>query len=86
MSEMLQIPYEMVQDEDRVWCASAQLAPGVAAYGDGATQEEASASLREGLLGLIAEVGAPVPIPAGGARPFLEIEIGGIWGFRWPPR
>ena len=49
----------MEQDEDGVWCASAQLRPGVGAVGDGATQEEALADLREALALLIEEVGAP---------------------------
>jgi predicted RNase H-like HicB family nuclease len=49
----------MEQDEDGVWCASAQLRPGVGAVGDGATPEEALADLREALALLIEEVGAP---------------------------
>ena len=53
------MPYVVEQDEDGVWCASAQLRPGVGATGDGATQEEAIADLRAGLELLIEEVGIP---------------------------
>jgi predicted RNase H-like HicB family nuclease len=42
-----------------VWCASAQLKPGVGAVGDGATPEEAIADLRGAVTLLIEEVGAP---------------------------
>jgi hypothetical protein len=47
------------QDEDGVWCASAQLRPGVRAVGDGPTAEAAVADLRDGLEALLAEVGPP---------------------------
>jgi predicted RNase H-like HicB family nuclease len=53
------VPYTIEQDEDGVWCASAQLRPGVGAVGDGATREAARDDLREALLALIAEVGVP---------------------------
>jgi predicted RNase H-like HicB family nuclease len=53
------VPYTIEQDEDGVWCASAQLRPGVGAVGDGATREAARDDLREALLALIAEVGIP---------------------------
>ena len=56
---MIHLPYTMEQDEDGVWCASAQLRPGVGAVGDGATPDEALADLREALALLIEEVGAP---------------------------
>ena len=59
MSRVIHLPYTMEQDEDGVWCASAQLRPGVGAVGDGVTQEEALADLREALALLIEEVGAP---------------------------
>ncbi len=59
MRRVIHLPYTMEQDEDGVWCASAQLRPGVGAVGDGATQEEALADLREALALLIEEVGAP---------------------------
>jgi predicted RNase H-like HicB family nuclease len=52
-------PYTLEQDEDGVWCASAQLRPGVGAVGDGATREAALDDLREALQALIAEVGIP---------------------------
>ena len=59
MRRVIHLPYTMEQDEDGVWCASAQLRPGVGAVGDGATPEEALADLREALALLIEEVGAP---------------------------
>ncbi|HUZ24683.1 MAG TPA: hypothetical protein VMV07_13065 [Streptosporangiaceae bacterium] len=59
MSRVIHVPYSLEQDEDGVWCASAQLRPGVGAVGDGATPEEAVADLRDALTALIEEVGAP---------------------------
>ncbi len=59
VSRTLHLPYIVEQDEDGVWCASAQLRPGVGAVGDGETQEAAIADLREALAVLIAETGAP---------------------------
>jgi predicted RNase H-like HicB family nuclease len=59
MSRVVHVPYTVEQDEEDVWCASAQLKPGVGAVGDGATAEEAIADLREALTVLIEEVGAP---------------------------
>jgi predicted RNase H-like HicB family nuclease len=59
MSRVVHVPYTLEQDEDGVWCASAQLRPGVGAVGDGTTPEEAIADLREALTVLIEEVGAP---------------------------
>jgi predicted RNase H-like HicB family nuclease len=59
MSRVVHVPYPVEQDEDGVWCASAQLRPGVGAVGDGATPEEAIAARREALTVLIEEVGAP---------------------------
>ena len=44
------------QDEDGVWCAHAQLRPGVGANGEGDTPEAAVADLREALEGLITTV------------------------------
>ena len=51
--------YTAEQDEDGIWCAHAQLRPGVGANGEGDTREAAIADLREALEGLIAEFGAP---------------------------
>jgi predicted RNase H-like HicB family nuclease len=59
MSRVIHLPYSVEQDEDGIWCASAQLRLGVGAVGDGATAEEAIADLREALATLIKEVGAP---------------------------
>jgi predicted RNase H-like HicB family nuclease len=51
--------YTVEQDEDGIWCAHAQLRPGVGANGEGDTAEAAVADLREALEGLLAEFGAP---------------------------
>jgi predicted RNase H-like HicB family nuclease len=59
MSRVVHVPYTLEQDEDGVWCASAQLRPGVGAVGDGATADEAIADLRDALTALIEEVGVP---------------------------
>jgi predicted RNase H-like HicB family nuclease len=56
---VIHVPYAIEQDEDGVWCASAQLRPGVGAVGDGLTPEAAIADLREALEVLIAETGPP---------------------------
>jgi predicted RNase H-like HicB family nuclease len=53
------VPVIVERDEDGVWCAHAQLRPGVGAHGESATEEEALDDLREALTGLIAEFGAP---------------------------
>ncbi len=47
------------RDEDGVWCAHAQLRPGVGAHGEGDTEEAALQDLREALTGLIEEFGVP---------------------------
>jgi len=41
-------------DEDGVWCARIVLAPGIAAFGEGGTREEAIADCRAG-FGLLVE-------------------------------
>mgnify|MGYP004501471127 CR=1 FL=1 len=53
------VPVVVEQDEDGVWCAHAQLRPGVGANGEGETEEEALADLRVALVGLIEEFGVP---------------------------
>lgn len=53
------VPVVVEQDEDGVWCAHAQLRPGLGAHGEGATEEEALTDLREALTGLIEEFGVP---------------------------
>lgn len=55
----MHVPYTVERDEDGVWCAAALIRPGAGAVGDGATPEEAVADLREALVALIAEIGAP---------------------------
>jgi predicted RNase H-like HicB family nuclease len=58
-SRTVHVVYSVEQDEDGVWCAQAQLHPGVTAYGEGDSEQAAIDDLREGLLGLIEEFGAP---------------------------
>jgi predicted RNase H-like HicB family nuclease len=59
MTRAVHVPYTVEQDEDGVWCAHAQLRPGVGANGEGDTPEAAIEDLTEALIGLIAEFGAP---------------------------
>jgi predicted RNase H-like HicB family nuclease len=59
MTRAVHVPYIVEQDEDGVFCAHAQLRPGVGANGEGDTLEAAVADLREALEGLIAEFGVP---------------------------
>ena len=59
MSRAVHVPYTVEQDEEGVWCAHAQLRPGLGAHGEGNSREAAIADLREALIGLIAEVGVP---------------------------
>jgi predicted RNase H-like HicB family nuclease len=59
VSRVVHVPYRVEQDEDGVWCASAQLRPGVGAVGDGPTEEAAVADLRAALEALLAETGPP---------------------------
>jgi predicted RNase H-like HicB family nuclease len=59
VTRVVHVPYVVEQDEDGVWCASAQLRPGVGAVGDGPTAEAAVADLRDALAALLAEVGPP---------------------------
>jgi len=53
------VPYVVEVDEDGVWCAHAQLRPGVGAHGQGEDEAAAVADLREALTGLIDEFGVP---------------------------
>jgi hypothetical protein len=59
MTRAVHVPYTVDQDEDGVWCAHAQLRPGVGANGEGESPETAVADLREALIALIAEFGVP---------------------------
>lgn len=59
MSRSVHVPYTVEQDEDGVWCAHAQLRPGVGAHGQGDTAEAAVDDLREALQALVAEFGVP---------------------------
>lgn len=58
-SRTVTVPVVVERDEDGVWCAHAQLRPGLGAHGEGDTEEAALADLREALTGLIEEFGAP---------------------------
>lgn len=64
----IHVPVTVDRDEDGVWCADAQLRPGVGAHGYGDTRAAALADLREALIALIESVGVPdeidVPVPA----------------------
>ena len=53
------MPYVVEVDEDGVWCAHAQLRPGVGAHGQGEDEAAAVADLRDALTGLIDEFGVP---------------------------
>ena len=59
MTRVVHLPYTVEQDEDGVWCAAAQLRPGVGAVGDGPTPDAAIADLRSALELLLAEIGPP---------------------------
>jgi predicted RNase H-like HicB family nuclease len=59
MNRAVHVPYVVEQDEDGAWCAHAQLRPGVGANGEGPSAEAAIEDLREALVGLVAEFGAP---------------------------
>lgn len=59
VTRVVHVPYVVEQDEDGVWCASAQLRPGVGAVGDGPTQEAAISDLRAALEALLDVVGPP---------------------------
>ncbi|MHB1431776.1 MAG: hypothetical protein ACYCVZ_06650 [Streptosporangiaceae bacterium] len=59
MTRAVHVPYTVNQDEDGVWCAHAQLRPGVGAHGQGDTAGAAVDDLRVALEGLIAEFGVP---------------------------
>ena len=58
-SRTVTVPVVVERDEGGVWCALAQLRPGVGAHGEGDTEEAALEDLREALIGLIEEFGVP---------------------------
>ncbi len=58
-SRTVTVPVVVERDEDGVWCAHAQLRPGLGAHGEGDTEDAAIEDLREALTGLIAEFGVP---------------------------
>ena len=57
MTRVVHVPYVVEQNEGGVWCASAQLYPGVGAVGDGPAAEAAVADLRDALEAVLAVVG-----------------------------
>jgi len=59
MTQSVHVPYTVEQDEGGVWCAHAQLRPGVGANGEGQTAEAAIADLRDALIALVEEFGVP---------------------------
>lgn len=60
---MAMFPFGIEQDEDGAWCADVYLRPGVGAFGQGETREEAVVDLRAGLELLLDEVGMPDMMP-----------------------
>ena len=58
-SRTVTVPVVVELDEDGVWCAHAQLRPGLGAHGEGDTEEAALEDLRKALTGLIEEFGVP---------------------------
>ena len=58
-SQVVHVPYEVEPDEDGVWCAHAQLRPGLGAHGEGDTEDAATDDLRPALAALIAEFELP---------------------------
>jgi hypothetical protein len=66
----VQIPYRCERDEDGIWCAHAWLCSSGGANGNGASQEEAVASLRQAALMVLDEDGVPEHL-----RYCLELEI-----------
>jgi predicted RNase H-like HicB family nuclease len=58
-SRTVTVPVVVERGEDALWCAHAQLRPGLGAHGEGDTEEAALEDLREALTGLIEEFGVP---------------------------
>lgn len=69
LSCMITFPFTVEQDEDGAWCAAAYLRPGVGAFGEGDTREEAVADLRAGLEALLEETGMPDMMPVAPPAP-----------------
>ena len=51
MTRAVHVPYTVEQDEDGVWCAHAQLRPGVGANGEGGHPRCGSRGLARGARG-----------------------------------
>lgn len=56
------VPYTIEQDERGVWCAHAQLGPGVSARGEGDTPDTALADLRAAFAVLVEGYDAPLEL------------------------
>jgi hypothetical protein len=52
-----QVPCVVERDEDGFWCASAQMRPGVAAFGEGAAREAVLDDLRTAFDFLLSLIG-----------------------------
>jgi hypothetical protein len=59
VTRVVHVTYTIEQDEDGAWCATSILRLGVGAVGEGATQEEAIADLRNALTALLEVVEPP---------------------------
>jgi hypothetical protein len=59
VTRVVHVPYVVEQDEDGVWCASAQFRPCVDAVSDGATQEGRSPTSAARFEALLDVVGPP---------------------------
>jgi predicted RNase H-like HicB family nuclease len=57
MGNREQVSCVVERDEDGFWCASAQIRPGVAAFGEGATREAALDDLRTAFGLLLSVIG-----------------------------
>jgi hypothetical protein len=62
VSKVVHVQYKISQDEDGVWCASAQLGAGVRSVGYGPTEEAAVADLHAAVEALLAESGTPLEL------------------------
>jgi hypothetical protein len=69
MIRIVRLSYNVDQDEDGAWCASAILRPGVGAVGEGPTREAAIADLCAGLDLLLDEIFKPGELAREGEHP-----------------
>ena len=76
MTRAVHVLYTVEQDEDGIWCAHAQLRPGVGANGEGDTAEAAVADLREALGGQADLPGWSGGIVSGAERKQAPVPVG----------